>query len=97
MTLHSADGQRAPAQRRREKRWTVAVHYGGRSFVATAEMAQIFAHRADAALAAGRSELVPLSHRDGLELLIVGAGTSYTIVELDEPDAARRRERPAIP
>jgi len=87
MTLQSADGQRARSPRRREKRWTVTVHYGGRCFVATAEMAKIFANRADAAVSSGRSELVPLSHRDGVELLLIGAGTRYTIVELDEPDS----------
>jgi hypothetical protein len=66
----------------------VTVNHGGRSFVATAEMAEIFANRADAAVSSGRSELVPLSHRDGLELLLVGPGTRYTIVELAEAGPA---------
>ncbi len=87
MTLQSADGRWARAPRRREKRWTVAIHHGGRCFVATAEMAKIFASRADAAANSGRSELVPLAHRDGVELLLIGAGTIYTIVELDEAEA----------
>jgi len=70
------------AGRRRPKCWSVAVHHGGRSYVATAEMAEIFARRAEAAIRNGRSELVPLAHRGGVELLLVGPATRYTIVQV---------------
>ncbi len=84
----AVNGQNSPA-----RRWTKAVHHGGRVFLATPTMAAIFAAHAADLRDAGESGLVPLLHSEGVELLLVHPGVTFAIadVELDETTASRRR------
>jgi hypothetical protein len=54
----------------------IVIHCAGTVFLAPAEMAAIFLRRALDAVAEGRSELVPLLHLDGLDLLLISPATA---------------------
>lgn len=53
----------------------IVIHCAGNVFLAPADMAAIFLRRALETIAEGRSELVPLLHLDGLDLLLVSPAT----------------------
>jgi hypothetical protein len=53
----------------------ICIHHGGRRFVASAQMAEIFVRRAQRLIDDGEAQLVPLLHLDGLELLLITATT----------------------
>ena len=55
-----------------ERHYERVVHHGGRTFFATATMAEIFEAAVADIVARGDTELVPLLHRGGVDLLLVG-------------------------
>ncbi len=57
----------------------VCIHHGGRRFVASAEMAGIFLRHAQRLIDDGDTQLVPLLHREGVELLLVSAATPLSV------------------
>jgi hypothetical protein len=59
------------------------VHYGGRKLVATSEMAGIFVRRAQQLLDRHESGLVPLLHKDGIELLLVSDAIPFSVHDED--------------
>jgi hypothetical protein len=65
----------------------VCVHYGGRQFVATYEMAGIFLRRAQRLIDAEDAELVPLVYEDGLELLYVSSAMPFSVHDADTEPA----------
>jgi hypothetical protein len=71
------------------------VHHGGRAFVATATMAGIFEAKALDVIARGETELVPLLHRGGVDLLLITPTTKFAVVSIElgltEPRASKTR------
>jgi hypothetical protein len=64
----------------------VCIRYGGHDFVASPEMAGVFLRRAQQLIDDGDAQLVPLLHRDGIELLYVAAETPFSVHDTpDEP------------
>ena len=63
------------------------MHYGGRQFIATYEMAGIFLRRAQRLLDAEDAELVPLLHEGGLELLYVSSAMPFSVHDADAEPA----------
>jgi hypothetical protein len=63
--------------------WSRTVHYGGRSYIASRDMAQIFESKANAVIADGDTELVPLLHQGGVDLLLISPSTGFTVVPID--------------
>ncbi len=59
------------------------MHHGGRAFVATATMASIFKAHADNAIERGETELVPLLHRGGVDLLLITPDTNFAVVKIE--------------
>lgn len=57
----------------------VCIRYGGRDFIASSEMAGIFLRRAQRLIDDGDAQLVPLLHRDGIELLYVDAKIPFSV------------------
>jgi hypothetical protein len=49
----------------------VVIHFAGREFLTRISMAKIFLHRFEAVIAEDGSELVPLLHVGGIEMLAV--------------------------
>lgn len=64
---------------RRPQAFDCFIAYGGRIFCAREQMARIFLRRARAIVASGRNELVPLPHKDGVDLLHVGPRTVFSV------------------
>ncbi|HEY0261251.1 MAG TPA: hypothetical protein VGC18_15515 [Lacisediminihabitans sp.] len=65
------------------KAWAKVVHHGGRSYVATATMADIFVAHARDVIARNETELVPLLHQGGVDLLVIGPETRFAIVDIE--------------
>ena len=63
--------------------WSRTVHYGGRSYIASKAMAEIFESKANAVVAQGDTELVPLLHQGGVDLLLISPSTGFTVVPID--------------
>ena len=63
---------------------TVVICYGGREFRARPSMAEVFLRNARKVLDSGHSELVPLLHEGGVELLLVSRGVAIRVSNLDE-------------
>lgn len=65
----------------------VRIHWGGREFHADRSMSEIFIKRVRETAESGKSELVPLLHTGGLDLLLVTPTTVVTThpVEHREP------------
>ncbi len=55
------------------------VNHGGRQFYATKDMAIIFSARAEDVIARNDTELVPLLHRGGVDLLLISPNTVFTV------------------
>ncbi|TXN31892.1 hypothetical protein [Lacisediminihabitans profunda] len=75
-TLGDTVQERTPATRNTRP---VCIHHGGRKFVASAEMAGIFLHHAQRLIDDGDAQLVPLLHREGVELLLITATTPLSV------------------
>lgn len=67
--------------------YTNVIRHSGREYVVTAEMARIFITKVHRLVRQGQTELVPLPHRGGLELLLVSPD--------NVPTVAHRPSRPA--
>jgi len=66
-----------------EHEYSRVIHHGGRSYFATTTMSDIFiAHARDTA-ERGDTELVPLLHKGGVELLLVGPLTRIAVTEIE--------------
>ena len=63
--------------------WSRTIHYGGRNYIASRDMALIFESKANAVIAAGDTELVPLLHQGGVDLLLISPSTGFTVVPID--------------
>ncbi|MCU1512949.1 MAG: hypothetical protein JWO10_39 [Microbacteriaceae bacterium] len=86
MSLQPQDARSGNVPSRRPAqipRWSRTVHHGGRHYVATTEMAAIFEAHATAAIASGSTELVPLLHRGGVDLLLITPTTSIAVVNIE--------------
>jgi|GEM_PF-6617448 len=60
---------------------SVVVFYGGREFVATHSMADAFFGRAQRVVEAGATELVPLLHSGGVDLLLISREIPFGVAE----------------
>jgi hypothetical protein len=95
MTLQLADdGAQSIAPARK---WARTVHHGGRCYVATEAMAAIFESHATDAIERGETELVPLLHRGGVDLLLIGPQTSFAVVSIELGLTGGRARRSAPP
>ena len=56
------------------------IHYGGRRFSCSPEMARIFLEHAREVIESGDQQLVPLLHSGGIELLLVSRTTPYSLL-----------------
>jgi len=63
---------------------TVVICYGGREFIARPSMAEVFLRNSRRVLDSGHSELVPLLHEGGVELLLVSRGVAIRVKTVDE-------------
>ena len=63
---------------------TVVICYGGREFVARPSMAEVFLRNSRKVLDSGHSELVPLLHEGGVELLLVSRGVAIRVTSTDD-------------
>jgi hypothetical protein len=59
------------------------IHYGGRHFVATRTMAEIFLAHAEDIIDRNETSLVPLLHKQGVDLLLVGPTSAISISQID--------------
>lgn len=60
------------------------VQYGGRRFSCTPEMARIFLKHAREVIESGETQLVPLLHSGGIELLLISRATPYSLVDSED-------------
>ncbi|MES2092923.1 MAG: hypothetical protein V4531_03805 [Actinomycetota bacterium] len=79
MTIHSPITRGTGSSHSRGPTFDKIVKHGGRSFLATTTMAAIFTARAEDVIARFDTELVPLLHRDGVELMLIGPHTEFTV------------------
>jgi hypothetical protein len=81
-----APGSEVPATRTNapKESATVVICYGGREFVARPSMADVFLRNSRRVLDSGHSELVPLLHEGGVELLLVSRGVAIRVKTVDE-------------
>ena len=84
-TASAARAQHAVLKRKATE--SVCVHYGGRHFITTYEMAGIFLRRAQRLIDAEDAELVPLVFEGGLELLYVSSAMPFSVHDLDTEPA----------
>lgn len=82
MTIHSTGARGLGDGGATERIFDKIVHHGGRNFVATRVMAAIFSARAEDVIARNDTELVPLLHREGVDLLLIGPGTVFAVVNV---------------
>lgn len=70
----------APAPKRGPERCFV-IHFAGQDFVTRESMAEIFLRKSGRVVVDGNSQLVPLLHENGLDLLFVTPSTAVTITK----------------
>lgn len=70
------------------------VSFGGRNYCAKEELARIFLKNAQRVVDRGGHELVPLAHRDGVELLAIGPHAAFSVFFCEENSAGGPRESP---
>jgi hypothetical protein len=73
--------------------YTRAVHYGGNCYLVTREMADIFIRQAGRLIDADSTELLPLRHQGGLDLLLIGPASPFAVAEIDLDDSGRAGAR----
>ncbi|QWT24764.1 hypothetical protein KPL76_05190 [Subtercola sp. PAMC28395] len=61
---------------------THTIHFNGNDYVATTVMTEIFRRRAQRIVDRGESELVPLLHSRGVELLLITPTTEVAVVPI---------------
>lgn len=79
------DHFRMTLKHRRAHERTVRIHWNGHEYITAASMGEIFLGRVRQLITTGRTELVPLLHDGGLEMLLVSPSTAQ---------AAHRRQAP---
>ncbi|WP_150309070.1 hypothetical protein [Planctomonas psychrotolerans] len=62
---------------------TVTIAYDGHSYRVTTEMAEAFLTRALAVLKKNESDLVPLTHAEGVELLFISPRAQFSLGSAD--------------
>ncbi|GAA0991341.1 hypothetical protein [Subtercola frigoramans] len=62
---------------------THTIHLNGNDYLATAVMTEIFRRRAQRIVDRGESELVPLLHSRGVELLLITPTTDVAVVPIE--------------
>jgi hypothetical protein len=77
-------GEVVPARLRARTMRPVCIHYGGHDFTASPQMAGIFLRQAQQLIDEGDAQLVPLLHREGIELLYVDADIPFSVSEVPE-------------
>lgn len=82
MTIHSTGARGVDDGGATKRTFDKIVHHGGRNFLATGVMAAIFSARAEDVIARNDTELVPLLHREGVDLLLVGPDTVFAVVNV---------------
>lgn len=60
------------------------IQHGGRQFSCTPEMARIFLKHAREVIESGETQLVPLLHSGGIELLLISRATPYSLVDSED-------------
>jgi hypothetical protein len=82
----------------------IVIHCAGTVFLAHADLGAIFLRRALDTIADGRSELVPLLHLDGLDLLLISPATAvaclydrWTLADLAELKTLSLKTLSAVP
>ena len=70
--------------------YTRTVHHDGNQYFAAAEMAEIFRANAERTVDEGDTELVPLLHSRGVDLLLITPRTVFAVVtiEVGTPEVA---------
>jgi hypothetical protein len=63
--------------------YTRTVHHGGKKYLATTTMADIFSAHAHDIIERGATELVPLLHKGGVDLLLITPGTVFAVASMD--------------
>ena len=76
-----------------EHDYSRVVHHGGRSYFATPTMADIFAANAADTVARGDTELVPLLHNAGVDMLLIGPSTRYAVSAIEVGRVVPQRHR----
>jgi hypothetical protein len=71
-------------------RW-VCIRYSGHHFIASLEMAGAFLRRAQQLIDDGDAQLVPLLHRDGIEILYVATETPISVHDATEVNRQAKR------
>lgn len=93
MTVHPAN-LRAPNESNFASRvFDRVVQHGGCDYYATRDMAAIFAARAEDVAGRHDTELVPLLHRDGVDLLLIGPTTVFVVSHVHSHNTTVSRER----
>ncbi|MDF2443741.1 MAG: hypothetical protein JWR01_1944 [Subtercola sp.] len=73
----------APFDAPPRREYNRTVHHNGNRYFATAEMAEIFRSRAEQTAQNGETELIPLLHSNGVELLLVSPQTVFAVVTIE--------------
>ncbi|ARJ05528.1 hypothetical protein GCM10010988_06220 [Cnuibacter physcomitrellae] len=63
--------------------YTRVIHYGGRVYLATETMSDIFSAHAHDTIERGDTELVPLLHEGGVEMLLITPATRFAVTEIE--------------
>lgn len=75
--------QKTPSSKLSTDLYSRTVHHDGNQYFATAEMAEIFRSHAAEIAEQGHTELVPLLHSQGVELLLVSPRTVFAVVTIE--------------
>ncbi len=67
----------------RDRDFTKIVHHSGRNFLASKTMAAIFSAHARDVIARNETELVPLLHSEGVDLLLIGPSAVFAVVNIE--------------
>ncbi|RFA18000.1 hypothetical protein [Subtercola boreus] len=67
---------------------TRIVHHNGNQYLATAEMAEIFLAKAVGITEQGDTQLVPLLHSQGVDLLLISPATVFAVAIIEVGRAA---------
>ena len=79
MTINPARLPQSEPTEIRSRVFDRIVNHSGRQFYATRDMAIIFSARAEDVIARNDTELVPLLHRGGVDLLLISPKTVFTV------------------
>jgi hypothetical protein len=72
---------------------SICIHHSGRTFVTTREQAGIFLRRVQVISDRRITELVPLLHSDGVDLLLVSAASPLQVHDVRDRSFERQHPR----